>query len=53
MVGNPARQKGWMSRHGEKLDLPVQIGKDEKKEAVCPATGELYLLQGDSIKYVP
>ena len=40
MTGVPARQTGWMSRHGEKLALPVPapIGA----EAVCPATGERY-----------
>ncbi len=42
MVGNPARQIGWMSRHGERLDFPV----DGNGEAACPATGELYRLQG-------
>lgn len=42
MIGNPARQSGWMSRHGERLDFPV----DGNGEAVCPATGERYRLQG-------
>jgi UDP-2-acetamido-3-amino-2,3-dideoxy-glucuronate N-acetyltransferase len=42
MVGVPARQIGWMSRHGERLDLP--ISGDAK--ATCPATGELYRLRG-------
>ena len=40
MAGVPARQIGWMSRHGERLDLPV----DGSGEAACPATGEAYLL---------
>jgi UDP-2-acetamido-3-amino-2,3-dideoxy-glucuronate N-acetyltransferase len=40
MVGVPARQVGWMSRHGERLALPLQGGG----EAACPATGELYRL---------
>ena len=38
MVGVPARQIGWMSRHGERLDLPL----DGDGEATCPATGERY-----------
>jgi len=38
MAGVPARQIGWMSRHGERLALPV--GSDG--EARCPATGERY-----------
>jgi UDP-2-acetamido-3-amino-2,3-dideoxy-glucuronate N-acetyltransferase len=40
MVGVPARQAGWMSRHGERLDLPV----DGEGEAMCPATGVRYRL---------
>lgn len=40
MVGVPARQVGWMSRHGEQLDLPVR----GSGEARCPATGECYRL---------
>lgn len=42
MVGNPARQIGWMSRYGERLDLPL-VGEGE---ALCPATGERYYLRG-------
>ena len=41
VVGNPARQIGWMSRHGEKLDLPL----NGNAHAVCPATGERYALR--------
>jgi UDP-2-acetamido-3-amino-2,3-dideoxy-glucuronate N-acetyltransferase len=41
MVGNPARQIGWMSRHGERLDLPLS----GEGEATCPATGVKYLLK--------
>ena len=41
MVGVPARQIGWMSRHGERLDLPLT----GHAEARCPITGELYLLR--------
>jgi UDP-2-acetamido-3-amino-2,3-dideoxy-glucuronate N-acetyltransferase len=42
MVGNPARQIGWMSRHGERLDIPLE----GKGTAICPVTGERYHLQG-------
>lgn len=38
MAGVPARQIGWMSRHGERLAL--EVGQDG--EACCPATGERY-----------
>ena len=43
MVGVPARRIGWMSRHGERLDLSVS----GQGEAACPATGERYRLDGD------
>ena len=43
MTGVPARQTGWMSRHGEKLALPVKAA--DGAEADCPATGERYRLQ--------
>ncbi|EFB42059.1 MULTISPECIES: Gfo/Idh/MocA family oxidoreductase [Parachlamydia] len=49
IVGNPGRQIGWMSRHGEKLDLPVSIPEDEILEASCPVTGERYQLKGNRI----
>lgn len=37
--GNPARPSGWMSRHGHKL------GFNSKGEAICPGTGEIYILK--------
>lgn len=40
MMGVPARQKGWMSRFGEQLDLPLE----GSGEAVCRHTGERYRL---------
>lgn len=50
MVGNPARQMGWMSRHGDKVDLPL-ISK-EPMEAQCPTTGESYRLHNDRLELV-
>jgi UDP-2-acetamido-3-amino-2,3-dideoxy-glucuronate N-acetyltransferase len=48
MVGNPARQIGWVSRHGERLDLPVHgIGT-----AQCPVTGDRYELNGATLTAV-
>ncbi|MBL4904132.1 MAG: Gfo/Idh/MocA family oxidoreductase [Desulfocapsa sp.] len=38
MVGNPARQIGWMSRYGEKMNLPLT----GTSEYVCPHTGDKY-----------
>ena len=40
MVGVPARQIGWMSEHGEQLDLPLQ----GQCQAACPHTGARYRL---------
>ena len=41
VVGVPARQIGWMSRHGEPLALPLK----GDGSATCPATGERYVLR--------
>lgn len=41
MVGVPGRQVGWMSRHGERLPLPLT----GNGEAVCSHTGDRYLLR--------
>ena len=40
MIGVPARQVGWMSAYGERINLPI-IGKGEY---ICPFTGDLYIL---------
>jgi len=45
MVGVPARRIGWMSRYGERLALPAS----GSGEAACPATGERYRLDGESL----
>lgn len=45
MVGVPARRIGWMSRHGERLALPAS----GHGEAACPATGDRYRLDGDTL----
>jgi UDP-2-acetamido-3-amino-2,3-dideoxy-glucuronate N-acetyltransferase len=49
IVGNPGKQIGWMSRNGERLDLPVSLPNNEKKEASCPVTGESYTLIGNCL----
>ncbi len=36
VVGNPARQIGWMSEYGQRLHF------DESSKAVCPESGENY-----------
>ena len=45
MVGVPARQIGWMSAHGEKLDLPLA----GEGETICPHTRNTYSLTGDRL----
>lgn len=40
MLGVPARHAGWMSRYGERLELPLTgVG-----ESTCPRTGDRYRL---------
>jgi len=46
MVGNPAKQIGWMSEYGEQLSVPL-CGDDD---VVCKRTGEHYFLQGGNLK---
>jgi UDP-2-acetamido-3-amino-2,3-dideoxy-glucuronate N-acetyltransferase len=48
MAGVPARQIGWMSRYGERVELPIE-GQGEYK---CPHTGDLYRLTGDQLALV-
>src|SRR6056297_1940934 len=45
MVGTPARQIGWMSAYGERLELPLS----GKGETTCPHTGDLYTLSGGRV----
>jgi UDP-2-acetamido-3-amino-2,3-dideoxy-glucuronate N-acetyltransferase len=45
VVGVPARRIGWMSRHGERLALPAS----GQGQATCPATGDHYRLDGDTL----
>lgn len=52
IVGNPGHQTGWMSRHGERLDLPTESPTGESMTTACPATGETYLLSGNTLSYV-
>jgi UDP-2-acetamido-3-amino-2,3-dideoxy-glucuronate N-acetyltransferase len=45
MVGVPARQIGWMSAFGERLDLPLT----GQGQALCPHTGDSYTLDGTGL----
>tara|TARA_R100001132_G_scaffold27329_1_gene32315 strand:+ start:1395 stop:1982 length:588 start_codon:yes stop_codon:yes gene_type:complete len=40
MAGVPARQTGWMSAYGERIDLPLS----GEGEATCSHTGDCYIL---------
>jgi UDP-2-acetamido-3-amino-2,3-dideoxy-glucuronate N-acetyltransferase len=44
VVGNPARQTGWMSEYGHRLHF------DEKGVATCPESGQRYGLEGKSVR---
>jgi len=44
VVGNPARQIGWMSEYGHRLDF------DGKGFANCPESGEKYQLKGGRVE---
>jgi UDP-2-acetamido-3-amino-2,3-dideoxy-glucuronate N-acetyltransferase len=43
VIGNPARQTGWMSEYGHKLKF------DENGIAICPESGEKYSLNDGSV----
>lgn len=45
MVGVPAKQVGWMSEFGEKLNLPLQ----GRATTTCPHTGVIYVLEGTTV----
>ena len=47
MTGVPARQAGWMSRHGERL--PLAVGTDGK--ATCPHTGDIYTVRDGACSF--
>lgn len=44
VVGNPARQVGWMSEYGHRLDF------NEEGIAVCAESGEKYLLENNQVR---
>ena len=43
VVGNPARQIGWVSEYGHRLNF------DEKGLASCPETGQKYKLENERV----
>ena len=48
MVGVPAKQIGWMSEYGEKLDLPLS----GDAQTICEHTGQKYQLKDSQISVI-
>ena len=46
VVGNPARQIGWVSEYGCRLSF------DEQGNAICPESGEVYRLEGGVVRRI-
>lgn len=46
VVGNPAKQIGWMSEFGHRLEF------DERNIAICPESNQEYLLTDNSVKRI-
>jgi UDP-2-acetamido-3-amino-2,3-dideoxy-glucuronate N-acetyltransferase len=44
VVGNPAKQVGWVSEHGLKLHF------DDEGKAICPESGEKYSIENGKVK---
>jgi UDP-2-acetamido-3-amino-2,3-dideoxy-glucuronate N-acetyltransferase len=44
VVGNPAKQVGWMSEYGHRLHF------DNQNEAICPESKDLYILENGFVK---
>lgn len=46
VVGVPAKQIGWMSRFGERMNLPLS----GEATFVCPHTNDYYILKGNTVQ---
>lgn len=44
VIGNPARQVGWMSEYGHRLHF------NENNKAVCPESNETYVCENDKVR---
>ncbi len=44
VVGNPAKQIGWMSEYGHRLDF------DDSGKATCPESKEIYKLEDEKVR---
>ena len=52
MVGVPARQIGWMSRFGERLELPLEATVGKPAEVACPNSADRYRLDGHVLSLI-
>lgn len=43
IVGNPGRQRGWVSHHGHTLHF------DEENLAACPESGRIYVIENNQV----
>lgn len=43
VVGNPAKQIGWVSEYGHRLAF------DENSKAICPESGEIYIMKENKV----
>lgn len=46
VVGNPAKQLGWISEYGERLKF------NNENIAICPATGQVYHLESNKVSRI-
>jgi UDP-2-acetamido-3-amino-2,3-dideoxy-glucuronate N-acetyltransferase len=46
VVGNPARQLGWVGEYGHRLNF------DTNSMATCPESGQQYLLNDNQVKRI-
>lgn len=46
VVGNPAKQIGWMSEYGHRLNF------DENNIAICPESGDKFKLENNTVKKI-
>lgn len=46
LVGNPARQIGWVGEYGHRLEF------DSRAEAVCPESGQKYKLDNNNVSRI-
>ena len=46
VVGNPAKQIGWVSENGHKLKF------DSENKAICAETGQVYLLENAEVRRI-